>query len=89
MFQPLGNKVLVKADIKEQTSKQKLLLMSERLENANIGTIKALGTGNSEELKHLQIGDKIIYQRFGPIQITLNGEKFTIVSIDEILGVYK
>lgn len=83
-IKPVGDRLLIKPENPQKKSENKLLLTKLEDEKQDKGIIVAIGDGM--EVKNLQEGDKIIYQKYGPTDITIEKEKYVIVHLDEVLA---
>lgn len=95
-FQPLGDRVLVKPQfIEEKTSKLGLIIPdSANKEKPETGKVIAVGEGrvleNGIKIKmNVKIGDIVIFSKYGPDEIKLNGEEYLILREEQILGIIK
>lgn len=96
MLQPLGDKVLVKPLSKEETTKSGIVLPDTAKEKPQEGQIIALGQGKvigdkivSFEEMGVRIGDKVVFGKYSPNEIEVDGEEYFIISADDIYGVIK
>lgn len=91
MFQPLNDKVLVKADDPETISPGGILIPASAEEKAMQGKVIATGPGRWENggFKELQVkvGDTVIYGKYGGTDIKYNNEDYLIVVESDILGI--
>lgn len=83
-FRPLKNRLLVSVDEPPEKTRAGILLIRQD-ENIPVeATVIAIG-----EMEHVKVnvGDRILMKKAAGIEVTLDGEKFSIVSDDLILGV--
>lgn len=87
MIYPIGDRVLIKPDSSAVKSKSGLELKIAENERQTTGI--AVSVGDGEAVKRFKEGDRLIYLRYGPQEITYNKEKYVIAYIDEILAIEK
>jgi len=63
MIQPLGNRVLVKADKAATKSKLGILLSEQWKTRPGTGTILAIG----DEVDEIKVGDRVAYERYSAV----------------------
>jgi len=90
---PIGGNILVKAVSKEKVSASGIVLPDTvNSEKSQKGKIIALGTGKiSHDGKkiafNVKIGDDVIFKKYSPDEIEVDGEEFLIMDEDSILAV--
>jgi len=84
MIEPIGDRVLVKPKSPEEKSKKGLMLSQKEADKQDQGTVVEIGDGAG--VQRFSAGDTLIYQKYGPAEISVEKEKFVIVHLDEILG---
>ena len=82
MFNPLGNRVLVKPDPRKTETEFGLILPENKNERPVSGTVVV---GNSEVKK----GDHILFSLFALDEMDMDGEHYCVVSANGILGIYE
>jgi len=93
-IQPLGKRVLVKPDEAEQVTKGGLVLPPSTGEDKRpaMGTILILGIGKrkGEEIKFdVKVGDRIYFKKYAPEEIEMDGKKYLLLDVDDILAIIK
>lgn len=85
-IKPLGKRLLLKvAEVEEKTKGGLILPGTVSKEANNIGEVVALGTG--EELEKIQLGDKVIFEKYGNTEVKDKEETYLIVDFDKVLAV--
>lgn len=92
--QPLGRRVLVKPDeIEEKTSGGLVLPPSSTSDQkSETGQIVKLGEGESKGKKitfDLKVGDRVYFKKYSPDEVEVEGEKYFIIDVDDILAIIK
>ncbi len=90
-FKPLGDRILVKPLAKEEMSKGGIVLPDTAKEKPQEGVVTAIGTGKyiGEQLVPLEVkvGDKVMFTKYGPTEIKVDGEELFVLSESDILGI--
>jgi len=90
---PIGGNILVKpAKEEEKTASGLIIQSSSKGERPQKGTIVALGTGaRDEEGKsvafNVKIGDVVMFKKYSPEEIEIDGEDYLIMKEVDILAV--
>lgn len=85
MIKPVGNRVIVKPKNRGETAAGGRIKLARDEDKPNEGTVVSVGDGS--EVKRFVVGDTLVYQKYGPADVKVDGEDYVIVYIDEILGV--
>jgi len=90
-FKPLGDRVLVKPSSKEEMSKGGIALPETAKEKPQEGKIMAIGTGKLVDGKivplEVKVGQKVMFTKYGPTEIKVDGEELYVLSESDILGI--
>ncbi len=88
---PLRDKILVKPESEEETTKAGIILPDSAKEKPQRGKVVAVGSGKLDdgEIIPLEVkeGDIVIYEKYGPSEIKVDGEDLLIIKEDDILAV--
>jgi len=89
---PLHDKVLIQLIDAEEKTKGGIIIPETAKEKPQEGKVVAVGTGiilPDGSIKPLDVkkGDKILFRKYGGIEISVNGEDYLIVMEDEILAI--
>ena len=92
-LKPLGDRVIIKPDEAETTTASGLYIASEAKEKPTTGVVLAVGDGKlDKDGKHLpmpvEVGDKVIYGKFGGTEVTVDGEDLLILRADDLYAVF-
>lgn len=92
-LKPLGDRLVVKADDKEEKTASGIFLPDTAQEKPLRGTVLAAGPGRSLDngtVQPLEVksGDKILFGKYSGTEIKLDGESYLILKESEVLGVY-
>ncbi len=91
-IRPLGDKVVVRSSEEEERTAGGIILPDTAKKKPTEGTVVAIGTGKkTEDGKTIpltvQIGDKVIYSKYGGTEITISGEEYLILDEDQIYAI--
>lgn len=90
-FKPLGDRILVRPLAKEEMTKSGIVLPDTAKEKPQEGEIIAIGTGKyvGDKLVPLevQVGQKVMFTKYGPTEIKVDGEELFVLNESDILGV--
>lgn len=93
-IRPLGGNILVKPKEVETTTASGLVIAasSAKGEKPEQGEIVALGTGkldeNGKKIEwNVEIGDTVLFRKYSPSEVELDGEEYLIMKEDDVLAV--
>jgi len=91
-IKPLGDRVLVKPLEEKEISKGGIIIPDSAKEKPQEAEVVALGTGKrDDDGKHVEftvkVGDKILVSKYGGTEVKVEGESYTIMREDDILGI--
>ena len=91
-LRPLYDRIVVRRkDAKEQV-RGGIIIPDSAKEKPQEAEVIALGTGKKDESGkavafEVKVGDKVLISKYGGTEVKIDGEKFTLVREDDILGV--
>ncbi|MFE6649951.1 co-chaperone GroES [Nocardioides sp. NPDC057772] len=91
-IKPLEDRIVVKAVEAEQTTASGLVIPDTAKEKPQEGEVLALGPGRIDDKGNrvpldVQVGDKVIYSKYGGTEVKYAGEEYLILSARDILAV--
>ena len=91
-IQPLGDRVLVKANEVAEQVKGGILIPDSAKEKPQEATVDALGTGklddNGKKIPFdVKVGDIVLTSKYGGTEVKFDDEEYKIVSSSDILAV--
>ena len=90
-IKPLEDRVLVKPLDAEQTTASGLVIPDTAKEKPQEGEVLAVGPGRFEDGQRLpldvNVGDKVVYSKYGGTEVKYNGEEYLILSARDVLAV--
>ena len=91
-FKPLGDKVVVKPAKAEEKTESGIILPGSAQEKPHQGTVVAVGPGARDDKgNHIPLdvkeGDRVIYGKFGGVDLKYDNEEYVVLSEKDILVV--
>jgi chaperonin GroES len=91
-IKPLGNRILVKRLESEEKMKGGIILPDTAKKKQETATVIAIGTGKNDKSGvpipfPVQIGDKILMEKYSGQEVTLDGEELIILRSDDIIAI--
>lgn len=88
---PLGERVVLKESVAEETTKSGIVLPSQAKEKPQYAEVVEVGPGivvDGEKIPmEVKPGDKVIYSKYAGMEVKLGDEEFIIVKQSDILAV--
>ncbi len=84
-FKPLGKRVLVKKLEEATTTISGIIIPDNAKEKPSRGEIVAI----SSEINEVSVGELVVFAKFSGNEISLDGDKFLVLDIEDVLGVIK
>ncbi|MEJ7619898.1 MAG: co-chaperone GroES [Aquificaceae bacterium] len=92
-LKPLYDKIVVKRfEEQEQRTASGIIIPDTAKEKPQIGEVVAVGEGkllqNGQQVPpKVKPGDKVVFNKYAGTEVELDGEKFLIMSEDEVLAI--
>jgi chaperonin GroES len=90
-LKPLGDRVVIKAIMEEETTKSGIVLPGQAKEKPQQAVVVAVGPGGVVDGKEVKMevkpGDKIIYSKYAGTEVKLEDESYIIVKQSDILAI--
>lgn len=91
-FRPLSDKVLVKPSDAEAQTAGGIFIPDSAKQKPQEGEVIAVGPGRvlddgSRSILTVQVGDKVIYSKYGGTELKLDGAEYMILDEDQIYAV--
>ncbi len=88
---PLGDRVVLKQLVAEETTKSGIVLPGQSKEKPQQAEVVAVGPGgmvDGKEVKmEVKVGDNVIYSKYSGTEVKLDDEEFIVVKQNDILAV--
>jgi len=91
-IKPIGSKIIVRPLSVEETTKSGIVLPESSQEKPQEGEVLAIGAGKfldsgEQEKAPVSVGDIVMYTKYGPTEIKVEGEDLLILEFSDILAV--
>ena len=91
-IRPLEDKILVQANEAETTTASGLVIPDTAKEKPQEGEVLAVGPGRIDDKGNrvpvdVQVGDRVIYSKYGGTEIKHRGQEYLILSARDVLAV--
>lgn len=88
-IQPLGERVLVLPDAKEEKTKGGLIIpQTAEEEKASCGTVIKLGTPRKKDYKfHVKEGDRVLFKKYSPEEVKIDEVEYLLIDEADILAI--
>ena len=87
-LKPLGDRAIVKALPKEETTKSGIILPETVNNESRLeGEIIALGKGDKISKLNLVVGQKVVFSQYGGSEIKIDGQEYKILNHVDLLAV--
>ena len=87
-LKPLGDRAIVKALPKEETTKSGIILPETVNNESRLeGEIIDLGKGEKISKLNLVVGQKVVFSQYGGSEIKIDGQEYKILNHDDLLAV--
>ncbi len=88
---PLGDKVVLKQLVAEETTKSGIVLPGQAKEKPQQAEVVAVGPGGvvdgKEVTMQVKAGDKVIYSKYAGTEVKLGDEEFIVVKQNDIVAI--
>lgn len=84
---PLHDRVVVRAEAAETTSKGGIIIPDSAKEKPQRGTIVAVGNGKKDEPITVKVGDTVLYGKYAGTEVQINGEDLLIMRESDIFAI--
>jgi chaperonin GroES len=91
-LQPLEDRIVVRTAEAEETTVSGLVIPDTAKEKPQQGEVLAVGPGRRSEQSgdliplDIEVGDSVVYSKYGGTEITLDGEDYLILNARDVLA---
>lgn len=91
-IKPLGDRVLVKHVEEDEQVRGGIIIPDSAKEKPQEAEVIALGTGKTDEdgkkaAFEVKVGDRVLVSKYGGTEVKLDGDTYTLMREDDILGI--
>lgn len=84
-LQPLSDHIVAKRVEPEAKSPSGIILPETAKEKPQAGAVLAVG----KEVKEVKVGDRILYKKYGPDEVKVEGEDLLVLKEEDVMAVIK
>jgi chaperonin GroES len=88
---PLGDKVVLKQLVAEETTKSGIVLPGQAKEKPQQAEVIAVGPGGivdgKEVTMQVKVGDKVIYSKYAGTEVKLGNDEYIVVKQNDIVAI--
>ena len=84
---PLADRVLVKTEKTESKTASGIIIPEVAQEKTQTAEVIAVGPGTEKEKITVNVGDKIMYDKYAGTQIKIDGEDHLILRMSDIIAI--
>ena len=84
---PLGDRVVLKQLVAEETTKSGIVLPGQNKEKPQQAEVIAVGPGTDEVKMEVAVGDQVIYSKYAGTEVKLGDDEYIIVKQADILAI--
>ena len=84
-LQPLADRIVAKNIEAESKSAAGILLPDSAKEKPQAGEVLAVG----KDVKEVAVGDRILYAKYGPTEVKVEGEDLLLLKEEDVLAIVK
>ena len=93
-IEPLHNNVVVRPASQDEMTKSGLVLPQTNDEKPMQGEVVAVGPGRIDEKGNrsqmsVNVGDTVLFTKYAPDEVEIDGEEYLVVGEDKIIGIVK
>ena len=86
---PLGDRVVLKQLVAEETTKSGIVLPGQAQEKPQMAKVIAVGPGTDEVKMELAEGDQVVFSKYAGTEVKIDGEEMIIIKQQDVLAVVK
>lgn len=86
-FKPLGLRLLVER-VEESAKTASGIIIPDSAKEKPL-TAKVIAVGNEIDTNIINVGDEVVFAKYGGTEIALEGKEYLVLNVDDVLGVIK
>ena len=84
---PLGDRVVLKQLVAEETTKSGIVLPGQNKEKPQQAEVIAVGPGTEDVKMEVKVGDIVLYAKYAGTDVKMDGVEYKILSIKDALAI--
>lgn len=86
-LKPLADRVLLKQEKAETTTKSGIIIPETAQEKTQTATVEAVGPGTEKDKITVKVGDRVMYDKYSGVQVKMDSEEYLIVKNSDIIAI--
>lgn len=86
-LKPLADRILIKETKAETKTAAGIILPEAAQEKTNIGTVKAIGPGTTQNPMTVKEGNVIMFNKYAGTKVKVDEEDLLIMSISDVIAI--
>jgi chaperonin GroES len=86
-LKPLADRVLVKQEKAETKTASGIIIPETAQEKTQTATVTAVGPGTEKEKMTVNVGDRVMYDKYAGTSVKIDGDDYLIVKMSDIIAV--
>jgi chaperonin GroES len=86
-LQPLAGYVVVRRMEEPSKTASGIILTDSAKEKPQRGTVVAVGAGKEEKVAQVAEGQTVLFKKYGPTEVEVDGEELLLLEEDDILAI--
>lgn len=84
---PLAGYVVVKREEEASQTATGIYLTDSAKEKPQRGEVMAVGAGKEGKTAQVKVGDKVLFKKYGPTEVEMDGQEMLLLEEDDILAI--
>lgn len=86
-LQPLAGYVVVKREEEASQTSTGIYLTDAAKEKPQRGKVMAVGSGKEGKEAQVKVGQTVLFKKYGPTEVEMDGEEMLLLEEDDILAI--
>ncbi len=86
-LQPLAGYVVVKREEEASQTSSGIYLTDSAKEKPQRGEVMAVGAGKEGKQPQVMVGQKVLFKKYGPTEVEMDGKEMLLLEEDDILAI--
>ncbi len=84
---PLAGYVVVKREEEASQTSSGIYLTESAKEKPQRGEVMAVGAGKDGKTSQVKVGDKVLFKKYGPTEVEMDGQEMLLLEEEDILAI--
>ncbi len=84
---PLAGYVVVKREEEASQTSSGIYLTESAKEKPQRGEVMAVGTAKDGKTAQVKVGDKVLFKKYGPTEVEMDGQEMLLLEEEDILAI--